>query len=129
MRIHGKILRGELYDRMVFRIYFLLLIPCYVHIDTRVHQKSAENVKDPMKMNDERGTRKNKTEPHDDGADDSPQQHFAVMIFAHPKSSEDHHHHNNIVYGECVLYHVTRNKFKRKVFTVGLQALREVSGV
>ena len=71
-RINRKIFGGELYYRVVFCIYFILLIAVNKQPDTGINQESPEYIQHPMKMADERRTHKYKQETHDYCADNAP---------------------------------------------------------
>ena len=76
-------------------------------------QEKAKDIQNEMKPSHQSDTEQNHGAPHDESANDSPDQYAMLCAGGHPEMREDQHEHENVVHAQGVLDQVAGKKIDR----------------
>lgn len=102
-------------------INLFLLVALQEHHQTGKDQEQTEYIENPLEAMDEGGTDKDEQEPHDDGAQDTPEQHPLEVLLFNAKAVKYHDHDEYIINRQSVFNHITGQVFQGQVLPINVQ--------
>ncbi len=70
------------------------------HLDRSDDQERAEHRQQPLELVDERGAEADQQRPHDEHADNAPEEHSMLQLGRDREEAEDQRYHEDIVEAE-----------------------------
>src|SRR5207248_3107825 len=87
IRGHWHELPHQAQQRIFFRVNFAA--PLKKKSDSAIHEQEPEAVDDPVEPSNQTNSSKDKGRAHDDGADNSPEQHAVLLLVRQAEVPED----------------------------------------
>jgi len=100
-------------DRVLLRVHFVIRSKRHSHRGD--HQERAENVDDPVQPVDQFDPGKDERQPHDKGAQDSPEQHLVLIDRGDSEIREQEKEDEQVIYAERFFDEVSGQKFERRL--------------
>ena len=104
-------------QRILFRVNFAATLK--KQPDSAIDEQEPEAVNDPVKPANQTYSGKNESRAHNDGADDSPEQHAMLLIVRQTEVAEDEKKNKKIVCAERELDHIAGGEFERRSAALG----------
>ena len=90
-----------------------LLLALHDHLDAGEDQEAAEHVDDPRELGDKRRARYDHDGPHDQRAEDAPEQHLVLIQRRHGEIGEQQREHEHVVHAQRFLDEIAGEELQR----------------